>query len=109
MKIWIWTSLAMLMSCSKTEEPCGKPDFSCINDKIEAFKKTEGALAVYRYQVDCDYHYWFRDGSLAWDGAEYVYNTECEEVCYFCGECVQGACAEKYPVNTEDWTLVWKK
>ena len=111
MKIWLWVlaSMALLSACNKADDPCGKPDFSCINEKIEAFKKTEGALAVYRYQVDCEYHYWFHDGAVAWDGAEYIYNTDCEEVCFFCGECLQGACAEKYPVNQDDWTLIWGK
>ena len=111
MKIWLWVlaSMALLSACNKADDPCGKPDFSCINEKIEAFKKTEGALAVYRYQVDSEYHYWFHDGAVAWDGAEYIYNTDCEEVCFFCGECLQGACAEKYPVNQDDWTLIWGK
>lgn len=111
MKTWFWilATMAFLSACNKAEDPCGKPDSSCIDEKIEAFKKTEGALAVYRYQVDGDYHYWFHDGAVAWDGVEHVYNTDCEEVCFFCGECLQSACADKYPANQADWTLIWWK
>lgn len=103
--------LGLMTSCSKSEDNCvpGKLEGSCIQGKIETFKQEKRSIAVYSYQVDCEIHYWFHDGSRAWDGSEYIYNDACEEVCQLCGFCVQNICGEKYPSNIDDWTLVWKK
>jgi hypothetical protein len=106
-------AVSLLTSCQKVEEKetclTASIDGTCIEGKIEAFKKEERSLAIYSIVVDCETHFWFRDGSLAWDGTEYIFNTDCEEVCYICGLCMQPACSKDYPVNINEWTKVWEK
>lgn len=105
--------LVLLSSCQKEEVKVDclikAWDGTCIEGKIETFKKEERSLAVYSIVVDCETHFWFHDGSMAWDGTEYIYNTECEEVCHLCGLCQPPACMKDYTFDINDWTVVWKK
>ncbi len=99
----------LLVACSKKDENV-IPD--CIQNKIEKFEENgiEKLVAVYKYNLNGDDHFWFNTGAVTYDGSEAIYDENCKEVCGYCGFCVKSKCIDDYPsYGSEEWQLVWKK
>ncbi|MBK8698983.1 MAG: hypothetical protein IPN29_05360 [Saprospiraceae bacterium] len=88
---------------------CHDNNDACIFSRIEDFKQDKDAIGVYSYEVDGEIHFWFHDGATFYDGSEFIYNADCEEVCRFCGFCIPPACLTAYPTSTSGWEVVWEK
>lgn len=64
-----------------------------------------GLLAVYRMDVDNEFHYWLNTGAMALDGPEYIIDADCDTVCSF--NMLPPACFSDY--KDRDWELVWEE
>ncbi len=106
-KIVILLFLASFYACSKDSNDI--PD--CIQAKIDEMLPLSSVqlIAVYKTKIDGEDHYWFNTGAVTWDGAEYIYDKKCKQVCNYCGFCVKDDCIDKYPGYAADkWEVVWK-
>ncbi|MBI5917750.1 MAG: hypothetical protein HY842_20455 [Bacteroidetes bacterium] len=104
-KLVFLTSAILAFAACKKETACGEIE-PCLEAKFEEFKASTNAISIRKQEVNGENHYWFNDGSTAWDGVEYILNETCDTVCYFCGECQLPACLEDY---TGSWEVVWEK
>lgn len=105
-KILIIVIFTILISCTKNADDISE----CMEAKIESFKSDKEARAVYKISFNDEFHYWFHTGAIEYDGAEYIYDSNCKEACYYCGFCIPKECIKSYPeYRSEKWELVWKK
>jgi hypothetical protein len=109
MKIYILTLLflSLMLSCGKSSDELPE----CIQAKIDATLPLSSVqlIAVYKTNINDETHYWFNTGAVTYDGAEYIYDKDCNQVCSFCGFCVKSDCIDAYPDYSSDkWEVVWK-
>jgi hypothetical protein len=99
--------LSILISCTKNSEN----DISeCMKEKIETFQIDKEARAVYKIKLNDEFHYWFHTGAVEYDGAEFIFDSNCKQICFYCGFCIPSDCIKKYPEYlSEKWEVVWKK
>jgi hypothetical protein len=81
---------------------------TCMLEKIETFKSDAAAKAVYSYVLDNEVYFWFNTDATFYDGAEYIYGNDCNQACYFCGECSPPECTQDFPYDKSKWEIVWK-
>ena len=95
--------LAMTSCCDK-EEPNQIEIPQCIKDNY--LVSSNSNLKVKQWKKDGKVFYFFNTGASAFDGPEYIYNSSCEVVCTYCGECFQ-ECWKDFPTSeSEDWVKV---
>lgn len=78
----------------------------CLQAKVDESLKKNSWLSVRKMQVNGKDHFWLADGAVAYDGIEYVYDAECNEVCRFGGMRQADECTQQY--NEGTWTTVWE-
>ena len=94
----------MAACCKKDDCEDGKlPD--CIQQRINISSKPL-YLTVNMQKVNGECHYWLNTGAMAFDGAEYIVNDQCDTVCFYCGFCIPPDCSKEY--SSEDWEVIWK-
>ncbi len=64
-------------------------------------------LSVQKMEINGEYHYWLNNGSMAFDGAEFVINEACDTVCFLCGFCGPPDCMSDY--ENGEWEIIWEK
>ena len=81
---------------------------SCINDLLDQdVLEARSILTVRVQKLGTDHHYWLNTGFRAFDGIEYIVDTNCDTVCSLCGFCIPETCSEFYPI--ENWQIIWQK
>ena len=96
-----------LLACDKdAEEGPNLP--SCIEERIDATssREPEPVYAVYAQDLDGIMHYWFRDGSAAYDGSEDILTADCDTVCFYGGFIGTPPCLEEF--DDEGWVEIWR-
>ncbi len=109
-QITLFTFLAffLILSCSKEEVKdldLDVPD--CLTvvviDSIHVEKlKTIKTKFLFEDQV-----YWLNTDQRHSDGPEYIVNSNCDTICYHCGECVIPDCS--LYLGESNWTTIWSK
>lgn len=93
-----------LAACCDKEDPNQNEIPQCIKDNY--LVSSNSNLVVKQWVNNGKVYYFFNTGASAFDGPEYIYNSKCEIVCTFCGECFQ-ECWKDYPsADSEDWVKV---
>jgi len=82
---------------SKVEVP------RCILEIIEA---DERVIGVSIQEVDGELNYFVSTGATAYDGFEYIYNSNCDTLCSYGGFAPLLDCLDVY---VEDWISIWPK
>lgn len=80
---------------------------ACLAEKVKAANASQQFLLVQKMTVNGADHYWFNDGAAAYDGIEYVYDANCNEVCKFGGFRKPLDCQKAY--GEGKWTVVWQR
>lgn len=78
----------------------------CITELVKA-NKDEGRMNVLKMNVNGTDHYWLQSGAAAYDGIEYIYDTNCKEVCKTGGMRKPLDCMKVYEAG--QWELVWEE
>ena len=104
MKHIIFLFILALAAC------CDKEEFSqtvipqCIKDNYVASSNSN--LIVKQWEKNGQVFYFFNTGASTIDAPEYIYNSNCEEVCIYCGECFH-ECWKDFPtIDSEEWVKV---
>ena len=82
---------------SKVEVP------SCIMEIIDVDERV-GEITI--QEVDGEIHYFVSTGAMAYDGQEYIYNTDCDTLCTLGGFAPLPDCFDIYD---EEWTSIWTR
>ncbi len=51
-------------------------------------------------------HYWINTDATHYDGTEQIIDKDCNQVCYFCGECSPPKCLNLY---SDEWKIIWRR
>ncbi len=90
---------------------CNKSDLNnvppCIREIVRDDSQDGKIKTVQAQAVNGEIHFWINTDARHYDGSEIIVNSTCQTVCGYCGECVQGECADLYIY--EDWEIVWEK
>jgi hypothetical protein len=79
---------------------------ACLEAKVNEISAKSGWISVRKMHVNGKDHYWVNDGAAAYDGIEYVYDAECNEVCKLGGMRNPDPCAQAY--DSGKWVTVWE-
>ncbi len=109
-KLYFLIILAFIFACTKEKKESGDLP-PCIQTRINEILPLSSfqLLAVYRYKIDDEYHYWFNTTSAVSDYVEDIYDDNCNKVCSYCGACLKPECIDNYPYyGSSDWEVAWK-
>jgi hypothetical protein len=100
-------------SCINEKDIVSKDLPACMESKRDSVLRVQPTkpLVIKRFSYKENYHYWFNDGSLTYDGEEYIYDEKCgKPICSYCGKCARPNCFTDYPFyNADVWETVWTK
>ena len=92
-------------SCCKKDDNSINEIPQCIKDNYQLSSNSE--LVVKQWEKDGTVFYFFNTGAVAYDGAESIFNASCENVCGYCGFCIEKDCINDFPeYNSSDWVKV---
>lgn len=94
----------LLFSCNKN---CINNLPPCIREIVRDDAQDGKIKTVQAQVVDGELHFWINTDARHHDGNEIIVNSNCQTVCGYCGECVQGICADLYIYD--EWEIVWEK
>jgi hypothetical protein len=103
--ILLFAALIAINAC--THEPENTIPI-CMTEKINTFKSDATAKAVLSIEVKGETFYWFNTDATYYDGIEYIYGNDCNQACFFCGECASPECIQDFPYEKDQWEIVWK-
>lgn len=99
--------LFLIFSNCKHEDGMISPELpNCIENILADPKISESLKSISAQNVKGNIHYWLSTGVTQSDGVEFVVNSQCDTVCYYCGECWPAECTNWY---IESWQVIWKK
>lgn len=106
MKVFLLIMFSFVLnSCCKDEncESTKLPD--CIRQKIEVVGDAPPLISVKIQRVDGECHYWLNTDARHYDGVEFIVDSKCDTVCFYCGECLPPECGEDHPFDK--WETIW--
>ncbi len=95
-----------LVSCAKSECKIETTIPDCIQKIIENTHTSEDLKTVTTQEVDDGIDYWMNTDFTHFDGVEYILNSKCDTICFFCGACLPAKCSENY---NDDWRIIWER
>ena len=101
----IFLLILTISACCDKDDSTQKEIPQCIKNSYDVSSASN--LIVKQWEKNGEVYYFFNTGAVTWDGAEKIYNSKCEEVCYYCGFCEKTDCIDDFPAyNSSDWVKV---
>lgn len=72
----------------------------------EAIAQQPGIKSVETQTVGNEVHYFINRWASYTDATDYIVNSQCDTVCFICGECELPGCYSNY--YGTDWKVIWK-
>ncbi len=93
-----------LFSCNKSGFKNLPP---CVRDYIKDDAQNGTIKTIKVQEVNGENHFWINTDARHIDSGEIIVNSECQTVCWYCGECIYLDCVELY--KYEDWETAWER
>jgi hypothetical protein len=107
MRILIQSFLILILtttSCEKTKN-CSDQLPDCINEILQNASKSKDIKTIKVQSVKEECHYWLNTGAMNYDLVEYIVDSKCDTVCFYCGECEPPECSDDHPFDK--WETIW--